>query len=249
MRLAILISGGGTTAEAIIKACQRREILGIKPVIVISSKKEAPGIQKAKNLGIKTVVVSPKNKNFGKKLLNILKKEKIDLISQNGWLPLTPKEVVREFWGRIINQHPGPLDPGRIDFGGKGMYGARVICARLIYEWVGGEKKPWTESDIHWVNEEYDRGELIRVVSINLPPHSPITLKEIKENPHEIIEITKRVQTELLPVEHQNVISVLKLLSQGEKIIFYRPFPLIPKEKTKLVLEAKKLACELFPHG
>ncbi len=41
--------------------------------------------------------------------------------------------------GRIINQHPEPLDPSRDDFGGKGMYGAWVSCARLIYEYLPGE--------------------------------------------------------------------------------------------------------------
>lgn len=254
LRLALLISGSGTTAEAIIKACQKGELEKVTPVAVIASRPNSPGIQKAKNLGVETFVVQrrdfPTITAFGEKLLEILRNLKVDLVSQNGWLPLTPANVVAEYNGRIINQHPGPLDPGRIDFGGKGMYGARVICARLAYEWAVGERDPWTESTIHWVNEEYDKGDLIRVVRMSIPPQGrAVKIAELRKNPQELIKITKIVQVSLLPLEHQNVIAALEALAKGEKPAFRRLKPLIPNNQTRIIYEAKKLAKELFPDG
>jgi len=247
-RLAILISGGGTTAEAIIKACQEKRLRGILPTIVISSRFDALGIQKAKNLGVKTIVISPKEfkskKEFGKRLIRILKKYKIDLVSQNGWLPLTPKQVTEEYRGRIINQHPGPLDPGRkFDFGGKEMYGARVMCARLAYAWLTKEKKPWTEATVHFANEQYDKGDLLRTEKMSLPPLRG------KFNEQILKEKTLELQKQLLPLEHKNVIESLRMLAKGEVKGFRRKKPLIHKKNEKILLKAKEIAFRLFPKG
>jgi len=247
-KLAILISGSGSTAEAIIKTCQEKRLEGILPVVVISSRSDALGIQKAKNLGVKTLVVSPKDfrskKEFGQRLLEILQKYKIDLVSQNGWLPLTPAVVIEKYQGRIINQHPGPLDPGRkFDFGGKGMYGARVMCARLAYEWLTKEENPWTEATVHFANEEYDKGELLRVEKMALPPFRG------KFNEQILKEKTLEAQRRLLPLEHQNVIDGLKMLAEGKARGFRRKRPLIPRKNERILLKAKEIAFRLFPKG
>ena len=138
-RLALLISGGGTTAQAIIRACKVGRIL-VTPALVISSTKEAGGIQKALDEGIAledVVVISRReygnSERFGEAILKACKQRGINVIGQYGWMVKTPPNVIAAFSQRMINQHPGPLDPGRPDFGGRGMYGKRVHCARLFF--------------------------------------------------------------------------------------------------------------------
>jgi len=254
LRLGVLISGGGSTAEAVIMACQEGRLSRVEPVVVISSRPEAPGIQKARDLGIETLVVQPRRsaspKAFGEELLIILKTANVDLVSQNGWLPKTPDSIVEEYEGRIINQHPGPLDPGRVDFGGWRMYGARVTCARLAHQWITGEENPWTESTIHHVVDEYDQGDLIRVLRMEMTSHFRLeTINELGQNPQYLVETTRRVQTQLLPLEHENVIAVLHSFTEGQVPKFERSMPLVPKNDEFIVNQAKELAIQLFPKG
>ena len=255
LRMGLLISGSGTTAEAVIKACQQERLPKVKPVAVISSRPDAPGIEKAKRLKIKTFVVQRKNfpmaEAFGDELLKILRELCVDFVSQNGWLPLTPTNLIKAYQGRIINQHPGPLDPDRSnDFGGKGMYGSRVVCARLAYVWTTDEENPWTESTIHHVTKEYDQGDLIRVVRMAIPSLGrPVTIAELREKPQQLIETTKLVQTKLLSLEHQNVIATLRAFVEGKHPGFTRTKSLISPGQRQVLFEAKKLAVKLFPKG
>lgn len=255
LRVGLLISGGGTTAEAVIKACQEKRLIGVNPIAVISSQPEAEGIQRAKDLGIKTFLVQrkefPTAEALGERLLKIFKELDVDLVSQNGWLVKTPFNVVEEYKGRIINQHPGPLDPGRIDFGGKGMYGARVTCSRVVYEWIAKEDNPWTESTVHHVTENYDQGNLIQVACLRIPTFvRPVTIAELQGNPRTLVEITKKVQGELLPLEHKNVISALKKFAEQDSVLgFKREDSLIPKGNEPIVNQAKHLSIKLFPHA
>lgn len=252
LRLALLISGGGTTAEAVIKACQSGK-LNLDPAIVISSDPTALGLDKAKALGIKTYIVS-KNIQLGDELLHIFRNEYIDIISQNGWLLLTPKIVVEKYQGRIINQHPGPLDPGNLmDFGGKGMFGARVTAARLAYIWATGTEL-WTEATAHFVTEEFDKGKLISVERMTIPfskEKIPLaTLQSDLRIQKKLIAETKRVQAKLLPIEHINFTTALQKFAEGEHVKGYtRSEPLIPSKNTQLLSEIKKLTITLFPNG
>ena len=255
MRIASLISGSGTTMKAVAKACREGALVGlVKPVVVISSRRDNQGIERAKKYGIKTFIVRPKDfptpAAFGEKLLKIFRDFDVDLVSQNGWLPLTPVNVIKRFRGRIINQHPGPLDGRRPDFGGKGMYGSRVICARLAFVWATGQKDPWTESTIHYVTEGFDEGSLIRVVRLAVPSFPRlVAIAELQEDSQKLIETTKIIQAKLLPLEHQNVIAVLRAFAKGNSPSFIRPQPLISPGQKRVLLEAKKLAIRLFSQG
>jgi len=252
-KLGILISGGGTTAQAVIKAYQSGQ-LNLEPVVVISSRKDAGGLKKAEDLGIKVEVVRRVDfrtrEQFGERLLKVLAKYQVDLVSQNGWMPLTPKIVVEEYKGRIVNQHPGPLDFGRPDFGGKGMYGSRVSCARIAYEWVTGEKNPWTEATIHYVTEEYDKGGLIRTARMDFPALGrSITMEELANDPEELIKATEECQRRLLPIEHENVIVGLEMVARGECGPEKRESRLVPRGNWDILKQVKKLAIRLFPEG
>ena len=150
-RLAILASGGGTNAEAIINYFKGREDVSIE--VVMSNKPEAYVLQRAKNHGISQVVFQKQELESGK-VLETLKKSRIDLVVLAGFLLLIPEQIVEAFPDRILNIHPALLP----NYGGKGMYGDRVHEAVI--------KNGETESGItiHFVNNNYDEGSIIKQV-------------------------------------------------------------------------------------
>lgn len=249
--VAILISGGGTTAEATIKASQSGQLKDVNP-IVISSNPNAKGNGRVKNLGVEPLIINREQlskEEFGDKLLNLLEQLEIDVITLQGWLLLISPEIVKKYKGRIFNQHPGPMDPGRPDFGGAGMSTPyRVNCARIAYIWATGEKS-WTESDTHFVTEEFDMGDLIRVEKMAIPSKKErIPIEEMRKNPEELIKTTHEVQKEFYPVEHKNVIATLEMFIKGEAKGFKRKEPLIPEKYIGILDESKRLAMEIFPN-
>lgn len=238
IRLALFISGGGSTACAVINAC-RRNILKIKPVLVIASKNDVAGIDKIVQLGFpkrNIEVVNPKNYNnsdsFADCLLYECHKKKVDLIGQYGWLPLTPKKLIYEFKNKIVNQHPGPLDQNGIDFGGKGMYGRRVHAAVLYFRRITNHDY-WTEATSHLVTEEFDRGKVIGSTKI------PITIDDTVES----------LQQKVLPQEHKLQIKVLKKFTEAKIKSLKRKNLLINKNEIKILREAKLIAKILYPNG
>lgn len=166
-RLAMLISGGGTTMREVIKACTSGEIPDMVPACVIASKPTAGGIEKAKALGVperNIHVISPRMgpDAFAREMLAALELAKVDVVAQLGWLPRTPLAVIARYGGWIFNQHPGPLDPGYPDFGGPGMYGSRVHCARLRFaQECGDPEQMWTEAVAQRVHVNFDQGEVL----------------------------------------------------------------------------------------
>ena len=253
IRTALLISGSGTTAEAVINKCQSGELEGIKPVVVISSKPDVDGLMKAKKLGIKTEVIQQRlftsREAFGEGLLDLLKENDVDLVAQLGWLPLTPLNVVEKYNKRIFNQHPAPLDPGRPDFGGKGMYGLRTHLALLLYKQLTGSQID-TEATTHWVDPNYDKGNIIRRVTMKInTPNRIMTIEEITDNPtiqQQLLESAGDIQKRLLPIEHDNVVSTLQGLAKGENLFFRREKPLVPEENIKCLDNAKDFAIKLL---
>lgn len=238
IRLALFISGGGSTACAVINAC-RQNILKFEPVLVIASKKDAAGIDKIIQLGFpkrNIKVISPKNYNnsesFADSLLYECHKKKVDLIGQYGWLPLTPEKLIKEFKNKIINQHPGPLDQNGIDFGGKGMYGRRVHAAVLYFRRIT-DHDYWTEATCHLVTEEFDRGKVIGRVKIRIA------------NGDTVESLAQKV----LPFEHQLQITVLQKFASGKIRKINRHQPLIQKNEIKILKDAKKIAAFLYPNG
>lgn len=239
MRLALLISGGGTTMEAIIKASQDGRLPKIEPRLIISSNQEAGGIEKAKKLGIKSediLVIHPKNfasrEEFGEAIIRECEKRKIDFIGQYGWHILTPGNVIEKFRGNIINQHPGPLDIGKLDFGGAGMFGMRVHQTRL--EFVRKVNRDfWTEATTHYVTEDFDKGKIIKRKQI------PILLEDTAET----------LQKRVLLIEHEVQIEALKDFSEGKVIEFKREVPLVFPGEEKTLKECKEMAIKMYPKG
>lgn len=189
-RLALLISGNGTTMRIIIQAIQSG-LLSIDVACIIASNPQAGGIQVAKDLNIadeQIAVINPRDFHskdgsldqyaFGDALLHFLRLNGATLVGQYGWMPKTPTNVITAYKGKIINQHPGPLDPGRPDFGGKGMYGKRVHSARIFFT-RSVNKDYWTEAIAQRVSEDFDKGQLLRSALVDiLPTDTPETLAD-----------------------------------------------------------------------
>ncbi|APG60733.1 phosphoribosylglycinamide formyltransferase [Christiangramia salexigens] len=148
-KIVIFASGSGTNAENIIKFFQKSQ--NIEVAAVLSNKRSAGALKRAYNLNVKALLFDREALYESHDVLNILKDIKPDLIVLAGFLWLFPKRIIREFSGKIINIHPALLP----NYGGKGMYGSRV------HEAVIANKEKESGISIHYVNENYDEGQLI----------------------------------------------------------------------------------------
>lgn len=240
LKIASLISGGGSTNHRIIQECKSGILQEkVKVALVIASKPGIKGIQRAIDEGISpkdVVVINPKDfqnsTDFGKAILNECHVRKVDFIGQYGWMPKTPPNVIEAYSGMMVNQHPGPIDPGRPDFGGRGMHGRRVNCARLLFVRMVG-RDFWTEAIAQRVAKEYDQGKLLNKIVVPIfPEDDPISLQE-----------------RVLPLEHQVQIKTLEMVADDDVKELNRPEPLIRPGEEKILEKAKRIACMLFPEG
>lgn len=236
LRLAMLISGSGTTMEAIIKACQSERLDGIEPALVIASKEEAGGLAKAEALGIPSIVLKrkehPDEESFGQVILHACHQKHIDLIGQYGWLVKTPRNVIQIYRNRIVNQHPGPLSPGQHDFGGPGMYGKRVHATRYLFA-SRTDNQWWTEATCHFVEDEYDTGQVIKRLTMD------ITRADMPET----------IAERLLKLEWECQIQALEDIMYDRVQIQTRKKQLVQPSEFELLRDCKKEAIKLYPHG
>ncbi len=155
LRLAVLVSGGGTNLQALIDAIDAGTVKNAEISVVISNKKDAYALTRAKEHEIKSVCVSPKDyenrQGFEAALLGELKKEKIDLVVLAGYLVILPKGLIKAYPNKIINIHPSLIP----SFCGAGYYGLRVHEAVL----KRGVKV--TGATVHFVDEGTDTGPII----------------------------------------------------------------------------------------
>ena len=178
LRVALLISGTGSTAAAIVR--KFIDSSNVRPVLAIASNPRAglPNLIRAGLDEKSTYVISPNmmtsSIDFGEAILKLCKIHEVDLVGHYGWLVKTPANLIKEYRDMIINQHPGPLDPGRkMDFGGKGMYGKRVHAARLNFV-KATDKDWWTEVTCHRVTEEYDEGAILDRIEVPIRPNDTV---------------------------------------------------------------------------
>lgn len=155
LRLAVLVSGGGTNLQAIIDAIDNKTITNAEISVVISNNPGAYALERAKNRGMDAVCVSPKNYEnraaFNQALLETLQSYNPDLIVLAGCLVVIPEIMVKAFPNKIINIHPA-LIPA---FCGTGYYGLKVHEAVL----KRGAKV--TGATVHFVDEGTDTGPII----------------------------------------------------------------------------------------
>ncbi len=235
LRLAMFISGGGTTAMAIHEAIKEGDLPNVEIACVISSNPKAGGIRKLRDAGVKNIdVVDSKGfkldrYNFGAIILYYLRKHKANFIGQYGWLPLTPSNVIEAFEGRIVNQHPGPLRSSHLDFGGKGMHGIRVHAARLGFV-RKTDRCFFTEAVTHEVTADYDSGKVIHYNRLEINPD----------------ETPETLQSRLLPVEYQTQIEVLHNISGGRHSLNPPIGELVDVEEKGILNQCKEEAIRLY---
>jgi phosphoribosylglycinamide formyltransferase-1 len=147
-KLVVLASGSGTNAESIVRYFEESDLATV--VAIITNNKNAGVLDKARKLGVATIVLSNSEIEDGT-LQEKLQKLHCDLVILAGFLRKIPSELIKNFEKRIINIHPALLP----DYGGAGMYGSKV------HQEVKENDDEVTGITIHYVNENYDEGEII----------------------------------------------------------------------------------------
>lgn len=148
-RLAIFASGSGSNAQKIMEHFRKHPDAEV--AIVLSNNPNAYVLQRADNFEIPSQVFDRFDFYESSNIVTMLKKMEIDIIVLAGFLWMIPESLLSAFPNQIINIHPALLPK----YGGKGMYGDKVHRAILANN--------DTESGItiHFVNKEYDEGEII----------------------------------------------------------------------------------------
>ena len=164
IRIAVMVSGGGTNLQAIIDAIKSGEITNTQIAAVISNNTDAYALTRAKENGIKAICISPKDyasrDDFNEALLNEVNSLSVDLIVLAGFLVRIPEKMVHEYSHRIINIHPSLIP----SFCGVGFYGLKVHEAAL----AKGVKI--TGATVHYVDEGMDTGEIIFQKAVEVLP-------------------------------------------------------------------------------
>ena len=155
LKIAVLVSGGGTNLQAIIDKIAEGVITHTEMAVVISNNKNAYALERAKQAGIEAVCVSPKDyenrEQFNQEFLKTLDSYQVDLVVLAGFLVVIPPAMIQKYENRIINIHPSLIP----SFCGTGYYGLKVHEGAL----ARGVKV--TGATVHFVDEGTDTGPII----------------------------------------------------------------------------------------
>ena len=151
MRVAILVSGRGSNMEAILKAKEAGKIPNAEIALVLSNKKDAPALEKAKQFGVKTAFVDQKpykgnSEGYDSEVLKLLKQEKIKFVVLAGFMRILSPVLLDAYVNRIINIHPAllPSFPGLHAHKQALDYGVKV-----------------SGCTVHFVDKDVDTGPII----------------------------------------------------------------------------------------
>lgn len=190
LKLGVLISGGGTNLQALIDNQHKFVDTSIKLVV---SNKDSYGLVRASRAGIDNLYIDPKNfrseEEYNKKLLEEFKRRDINFIVLAGYLKILSKDFVDEYKGKIINIHPSILP----SFSGDGFYGDRVHKAVL----ESGTAE--TGATVHFVDKGIDTGPIILQGKL-----------AVEEG-----ETVKSLKGKVLELEHEILVEVVRLISEG----------------------------------
>lgn len=179
LRIGVLASTKGTDMQAVIDAINSKKLNSVISV-VISNKKDAYALERAKNHKIKAFFIDPKNKpreEFDKEVANLLDKNKVELILLIGYMRILSPRFVKKYKNKIMNVHPSllPKYPGGMDLD--------------VHKEVLKNKEKITGCTLHFVDESVDGGPIImqKEVKIN-KDETPDTLKaKVQKAEQEII--------------------------------------------------------------
>lgn len=204
LRLAVLVSGGGTNLQAIIDSERAREQSPFRVSLVISSTKDAYALERARRFAIQSEITSPvsvlgsekaktatmeeKRLALSNAVFELCKKNDIDLIVLAGFLTVLTGPIIKAYENRIINMHPALLPK----FGGLGMWGHHVHEAVL----ASGEME--SGCTVHLVDSGCDTGEILVQKKV------PVLQDDTAET------LYKRIA----PLEHEAMIEALEMLAE-----------------------------------
>ena len=194
IKIAVLVSGGGTNLQALIDAERAGTIKDGEISLVVSNKADAYALTRAENAGIKGVVIEKTEGQevFEDKLIKLLKEERIELIVLAGFMSILSENFCKLYSNRIINIHPSLIP----SFCGKGFYGLYVHKAALEYGVMV------TGATVHFVNEIPDGGKIImqKAVYINRDD-TPETLQK---------RVMEEAEWKILPEAVQKVSEIIR---------------------------------------
>ena len=192
--IGVLVSGGGSNLQSIIDAVKSGFIPDSKVAAVVSNKKDAYALERARLAGIDAVFMDPKSfldmEAYNSAVADELIKRNVNIVCLAGYLLMIKGKLLKEFKGRMLNIHPALLPR----FGGKGMYGHHVHEAVI----KSGEKK--SGATVHIVDEVYD--------------HGPIVIQktaDIDKN-----ETPETLAAKILKIEHQIYPEALKIIAESK---------------------------------
>ena len=173
VKIAVLVSGGGTNLQALIDAQESGIIKSGKIELVIANNSGAYALERAAKAGIKTATVLKKElgsaEAFEQKIKDLLTENGIEIIVLAGFMAILSENFTKDYPKRIINVHPALIP----SFCGKGFYGLHVHEAALAY----GVKV--TGATVHFVNEIPDGGEIIMQKAVAIRENdTPETLQK-----------------------------------------------------------------------
>ena len=172
VRTAVLVSGGGTNLQALLDAQDRGELGAANICYVVSNRKAAYALERARNHNVETGVLSkvmqPDPDKYDEQLLDMLRAHGADMIVLAGFLGILGPKVLEAYSGRIINIHPALIP----SFCGKGFYGLHV------HEAVLARGCKVTGATAHLVTAGVDEGPILLQKAVDvLPGDTPETLQ------------------------------------------------------------------------
>ena len=191
IRVAVLVSGGGTNLQAILDAAHSGMIRSAEVVLVVSSQPGVYALERAKRAGVPSAVLRKQElggqAGFETALLELLRAYRVDLIVLAGFLSILSNDFTSRYDHRILNVHPSLIP----SFCGKGFYGLKVHEAALSC----GVKV--TGATVHFVNEIPDGGEILAQKAVEiLPDDTPETLQR---------RVMEQAEWKLLPAAVESV--------------------------------------------
>ena len=195
IRVAVLVSGGGTNLQALIDAQAAGKFPEAQIALVVSNRKKAYTLERAKNAGIQTAYLPTvrfsSNEEYGNALLDLMLREKIDLIVLAGFLVVLSHSFVEAFPNRIINIHPSLIP----SFCGDGFYGLKV------HEEALNRGVKVTGATVHFVDSGTDTGPIILQKAVSIEPDdTPESLQ---------LRVMQQAEWKLLP-------EAVRLFSEGK---------------------------------
>ena len=198
LRIAVLVSGGGTNLQAVIDAVEAGEIENVEIVGVISNNKGAYALERARKHGICAKCISPKDyaarENFNEALMSAVDGLSPDLIVLAGFLVVIPPAMTEKYKNRIINIHPSLIP----SFCGTGYYGLKVHKAAL----ARGVKL--TGATVHFVDEGTDTGPIILQKPVEV--HQEDTPKSLQRR------VMEEAEWQILP-------QAIRLIAEGRILV------------------------------